>query len=59
MTQSREIVFIDSTVSDLNTLLAGLRPGIEAVMLPQAQPASESHPTSVHTTKFSDRARNA
>jgi hypothetical protein len=37
MTQSREIVFIDSTVSDLNILLAGLRPGVEAVVLPQAQ----------------------
>ena len=37
MTQLREIAFIDSTVSDPNTLLAGLRPGVEAVMQPQAQ----------------------
>jgi hypothetical protein len=40
MTQPREIAFIDSTMSDLNTLLAGLRPSVEAVMLAQRPAAA-------------------
>ncbi|MES2128811.1 MAG: Ig-like domain-containing protein, partial [Pseudomonadota bacterium] len=35
----REIAFIDPTVSDLQTLLAGMRPGVEAILLSGNAPA--------------------
>ncbi|QOL49120.1 cadherin domain-containing protein [Massilia litorea] len=38
MTQSREIVFIDSAVPDLNDLLGWMLPGVEKVVLPAMQP---------------------
>src|ERR1700674_2239448 len=40
MTQASEIVFIDPTVSDLNTLLMGLRPEVEAIVLDTKRPAA-------------------
>src|SRR5262245_13061099 len=39
MTTSREIAFIDETVSHLNTLLANLRPDVEPIMLTTSTPA--------------------
>ena len=39
-TQTREIAFVDPGVSDLDSLFAGLRPDVEAVMLSDSQPAS-------------------
>src|SRR5207302_1947565 len=38
-TQSREIVFIDPTISDIDTLIAGLRPGLAAIGLDASAPA--------------------
>ena len=35
-----EILFIDPSVSDIETLLAGLRPGVEAVLLDADRPAA-------------------
>jgi hypothetical protein len=40
LTTVREIAFIDCEVSDFNTLLAGLRPGVEAVVLTAARSAT-------------------
>src|SRR5262245_23713506 len=39
MITSREIAFIDETVSHLNTLLANLRPDVEPIMLTTSTPA--------------------
>ena len=39
MTLSREIAFIDPSVTDFETLLAGLRPEIEPVVLLPDEPA--------------------
>ena len=40
MTRASEIVFIDPTVSDVGTLLAGLRPEVEAVLLESSERAT-------------------
>src|SRR5262245_31002696 len=39
MTTSREIAFIDETISHLNTLLANLRPDVEPIVLTASTPA--------------------
>ncbi len=39
MTHSREIAFIDPAITDFETLLAGLRPDVEAVVLSPDEPA--------------------
>ncbi|MEK1932330.1 MAG: DUF4347 domain-containing protein, partial [Pararhizobium sp.] len=39
MTHSREIAFIDPAVTDFETLLAGLRPDVEPVVLLSDEPA--------------------
>src|SRR5215813_3093245 len=36
-----EVLFVDPAVSDLETILAELRPGVEAVLLDGARPAAE------------------
>lgn len=41
MVQAREIAFVDRSVSGLDTLLAGLWPEIEAVLLSDSQPVPE------------------
>ena len=38
--RAREIAFIDRTVSELDSLLSGLRPEVEAVVLSDSQPAT-------------------
>src|SRR5207244_763280 len=40
MAHRSELAFIDRTVSDLHTLLTGLRPGVEAVLLDSSAPAA-------------------
>ena len=40
MTRTAEILFIDAGISDLATLLGGLRPGVEAIVLDSARPAA-------------------
>ena len=35
-----EILFVDRSVSDIDTILSGLRPGVEAIVLDAAQPAT-------------------
>src|SRR5262245_51954424 len=40
MTSTREIVFIDPAVSDVSTILAELRPGVEPLLLDYARPAA-------------------
>jgi hypothetical protein len=40
MTTSREIVFIDQNVSDLHSLLAGLRPDVEPIVLTGSERAT-------------------
>src|SRR5687767_2276670 len=37
----REIAFIDSAVADSGALLSGLRPEVEAILLPRTEPAVE------------------
>jgi len=39
MIDAGEIAFLDSAISDLNTLTAGIRPGIEKVVLSPAESA--------------------
>src|SRR5208282_5151442 len=39
MARPREILFVDPSVSDIDTILSGLRPGVEAIVLDAAQPA--------------------
>ena len=39
--ESSEVLFIDPAVSDVQTLLAELRPGVEAVLLDAARPAAQ------------------
>src|SRR5258707_282882 len=39
MTLMREIAFVDSNISDLGAFLAGLRSGIDAIVLDAASPA--------------------
>ncbi len=46
MTRAREIAFIDPSVSDLDTILGGLRPEVEAVVL-VAQPAARQIATAL------------
>src|SRR5262249_35464038 len=38
-TAKREIAFIDRNVDDLQTLLAGIRPDVEAILLSNDEPA--------------------
>ena len=40
MTKSREIVFVDQNVSDLHSLLAGLRPDVEPIVLTASERAT-------------------
>jgi len=40
MRPANEVVFVDTTVPDLLTLLTGLRPGVEAIVLDPARPAA-------------------
>jgi hypothetical protein len=40
MIRSCEILFVDPSVSDLDTILGGLRPGVEAIVLDAAQPVA-------------------
>ena len=39
MTHPHEIAFIDPAITDFDTLLSGLRPDVEAIVLSQAEPA--------------------
>ena len=39
MTNPHEIAFIDSAVTDVDTLLSGLRPDVEAIILSRTEPA--------------------
>ena len=39
MTRLREILFVDPSVSDIDTILNGLRPGVEAIVLDPGTPA--------------------
>src|SRR6266436_314977 len=39
VTQKREIAFIDRSVDDLATLLAGIRPDVEPILLSNDEPA--------------------
>ena len=39
MARPREILFVDPSVSDIDTILNGLRPGVEAIVLDPATPA--------------------
>ena len=41
MARKSEILFIDPAVSDIKTLLAGLRPDVDAVMLESGRPAEQ------------------
>ena len=41
MARSREILFVDPSVSDIDTILGGLRPEVEAIVLDVAQPAAQ------------------
>ena len=36
-----EILFVDPSVSDIDTILGGLRSGVEAIVLDAAQPAAQ------------------
>ena len=38
-TTKREVAFIDRNVDDLHTLLAGIRPDVEAILLSNDEPA--------------------
>ena len=40
MARPREILFVDPSVSDIDTILNGLRPGVEAIVLDPATPAA-------------------
>ena len=39
MTHPHEIAFIDPAVTDFETLLSGLRPDVEAIVLSRTEPA--------------------
>src|SRR5437899_2378521 len=41
MAHKPEILFIDPAVSDIKTLLAGLRPGVDAVLLEPDRPTAQ------------------
>jgi hypothetical protein len=41
MARPCEILFVDPSVSDLDTILGGLRPGVEAIVLDTARPAAQ------------------
>ena len=41
MARRSEILFVDPSVSDLDTILGNLRPGVEAIVLGAAQPAAQ------------------
>src|SRR5216683_4257345 len=41
MAHKSEVLFIDPAVSDIKTILAGLRPGVDAVLLESGRPAAQ------------------
>src|SRR5229473_6288346 len=41
MAHKSEVLFIDPAVSDIKTVLAGLRPGVDAVLLKSGRPAAQ------------------
>jgi hypothetical protein len=45
----KEIAFIDRSVRDLNTLMAGLRPEVEAILLDPSEPAARQMTTALHS----------
>src|SRR6266516_1802951 len=48
LAQAREIVFVDPTVSELDALLAGLRPDVKAVVLSGSQRATTEIASVLH-----------
>ena len=66
MTHTREIAFIDPAVTDFETLLAGLRPDVEPVVLSRDEPAlaqmarmleGRANLDAIHVTRKRERRR--
>ena len=55
MAHASEILFIDPSVSDLDTILGNLRPQVQAIVLDGIRPAARQIATELETREGSTR----